>query len=340
VELSLNADDRLSVSPIDETANLRTDKLLEMNDADPALVNGALDGLEADTVELYLEIEPDDATEYGFFCRQTPDRDEETLVYYDESQYDGEIRTDRTNTSLDDRLMKEERDRSSLTTSGPVPVDHTSESLRFHAFVDKSSVECYINGVKSVSTRAFPSRDDAHELQVHHDGSVTVRSIEVWEMDDLATAPGGGADVQDGATYRIQSAGSGKILEVDGGSTSDGANVQQWEWTGADRQKWIAHELRDGVFRFENVASGNVLDVRDAGTANGDSAVQWDWWGGENQQWTVDRVDDVEETVYRVRNVNSGKVLDPEDGSGSNGEDVQQWDWLDGDNQRWQFDRV
>jgi sucrose-6-phosphate hydrolase SacC (GH32 family) len=340
VELSLNADDRLSVSPIDETANLRTDKLLEMNDADPALVNGALDGLEADTVELYLEIEPDDATEYGFFCRQTPDRDEETLVYYDESQYDGEIRTDRTNTSLDDRLMKEERDRSSLTTSGPVPVDHTSESLRFHAFVDKSSVECYINGVKSVSTRAFPSRDDAHELQVHHDGSVTVRSIEVWEMDDLATAPGGGADVQDGATYRIQSASSGKILEVDGGSTSDGANVQQWEWTGADRQKWIAHELRDGVFRFENVASGKMLDVRDAGTANGDSAVQWDWWGGDNQQWTVDRVDDVEETVYRVRNVNSGKVLDPEDGSGSNGEDVQQWDWLDGDNQRWQFDRV
>jgi sucrose-6-phosphate hydrolase SacC (GH32 family) len=340
VELSLDGNDRLNVAPIQEMEKLRTDKLLEMRDADPALVNDALEGLEADTVELSLEIEPGDATEYGFFCRQTPDRDEETLVYYDEEQYDGEIRTDRTNTSLDDDLMQKEKERSSLTTSGPVAVDHTSENLRFRAFLDKSSIECYVNDLKSVSTRAFPSRDDAHELQVYHNGSVTVTSIEVWAMDDIATGPDGSAGLEDGATYRIQSASSGKVVEVENGSTSDGANVQQYEWTGADRQKWVAREVSAGIYRFENVNSGKVLDVQDAGTANGDTVMQWDWWGGDNQQWTVDPVNDVEPQVHRVRNVNSGKVLDLEDDAQTDGGDVQQWEWLDGDNQHWRFERL
>ena len=84
--------------------------------------------------------------------------------------------------------------------------------------------------MKTVSTRAFPSRDDAHELQVYHDDAITVATIEVWEMDAIEGGPTDRPTIEDGAVYRIRSAASGKVLEVEGGSTEDGADVQQHEW--------------------------------------------------------------------------------------------------------------
>ncbi|WP_249038845.1 GH32 C-terminal domain-containing protein [Haloterrigena salifodinae] len=795
MELSLRDDGRLGIAPIGEMESARSEKLLDMNDADPALVDDALENLTANTVELQLEIESNGATEYGFYSHHSPDGEEKTLVYYDEST--GEIKTDRNQTSQDSTLMEAEQDKSNLTTQGPVDVG--SDNLRLRAFIDKSLIECYVNSLKSVTTRAYPSRDDSTELRLYRDGDITVRSIEIWEMEDIQngqpsseryrpgyhferesgwmndpnglvyhdgtyhmfyqagesrrrwdhaistdlvnwteqgtkipdtdsvqaysggavvdvndtagfgentivtmytghhdggeedqriaystdggdtftkyggnpvldedtgnwrdpnpfwydptgnwrmvvarvegngpdrpagieiyesddlknwtylstyesdgvawecpdlfelpvenaderrwvmtvsvdadhvehhvgqfdgmtfvadnevyadsgrdfyaaqswtnepatdsrlglawtshwdyaadtpedgwkgaqsfprritlrdtgsgivpiqrldgavesnrkgvladlsdeplspthdplagtnvkgemlellatidpgtadavvlelrkgisqetrvtydvgaeelfvdrgdagaffgdtdkdvasqpvalrddgtltvrvfvdrsiistfandgkktmtnriypdetsvhatmTANGGTATIEsltawdyseglvDGATYRIENRNSGKVLEVRDGGTGDGDAVQQWEWWGGDSQKWIAHEVNDGVFQFENRNSGKVLEVRDGGTGDGDAIQQWEWWDGDNQRWTVDRTPDGH---YRVRNANSGRVLDVEDASTSDGTRCVQWEWWDGDNQKWNFKRL
>ncbi|MFC5653121.1 GH32 C-terminal domain-containing protein [Paenibacillus solisilvae] len=56
------------------------------------------------------------------------------------------------------------------------------ESLRLHVYLDRSMIEAYANGLKSLTTRAYLSRPDSLGLQVYGDGSLTVISMEVWTM--------------------------------------------------------------------------------------------------------------------------------------------------------------
>jgi endo-1,4-beta-xylanase len=39
-------------------------------------------------------------------------------------------------------------------------------------------------------------------------------------------------------TYRIENVNSGKVMDVAGQSTENGANVQQWAWSGGGNQLW------------------------------------------------------------------------------------------------------
>jgi len=41
-------------------------------------------------------------------------------------------------------------------------------------------IEAYANGLKSLTTRAYPVGTDALGLQVWANGTLTVRSLEVW----------------------------------------------------------------------------------------------------------------------------------------------------------------
>ena len=38
--------------------------------------------------------------------------------------------------------------------------------------------------------------------------------------------------------YRIVAVHSGKVLDVQGISTANGANIQQWDWVGGFNQLW------------------------------------------------------------------------------------------------------
>lgn len=46
-------------------------------------------------------------------------------------------------------------------------------------------VEAYANGLKSLTTRVYPSRTDALGLEIWGDGSLTVKSMEVWDMKPI-----------------------------------------------------------------------------------------------------------------------------------------------------------
>ena len=59
-------------------------------------------------------------------------------------------------------------------------------------------------------------------------------------VDELSG--GGGGSISAG-NYRIINVNSGKALEVEGGSTENGANVQQWTPNGTDAQHWTFEEV-------------------------------------------------------------------------------------------------
>ncbi|MEC7823992.1 MAG: RICIN domain-containing protein, partial [Pseudomonadota bacterium] len=57
----------------------------------------------------------------------------------------------------------------------------------------------------------------------------------------------------DNGVYTIQSAHSGKLIEVGGANTADGANVNQWPANNHNTQKWMITLQSDGYYSVINL---------------------------------------------------------------------------------------
>lgn len=147
-----------------------------------------------------------------------------------------------------------------------------------------------------------------------------------WELVPEGT--GGGSNFEE-----ITSRHSGLCLDVDGSSTADGGNVQQWTCTGGANQHWELQDVGGGYVEIVNRNSGLCLDVNEWSTADGANVQQWSCHGGVNQQWEVE---DLGESYVEIVNRNSGLCLDVSGWSTVDGGNVQQWSCHVGANQQWQ----
>ncbi|GAA4258821.1 RICIN domain-containing protein [Dactylosporangium darangshiense] len=95
----------------------------------------------------------------------------------------------------------------------------------------------------------------------------------------VATAPGG--------AYTLRYVPTGKVLDVNGGSTTAGLPLQQWTANGGTNQMWYLRPSADGYFTIVGVATGLLADVYGQATADGAAVVQWSANGGANQQWQL-----------------------------------------------------
>ncbi|MET8508101.1 endo-1,4-beta-xylanase [Streptomyces sp. NPDC004787] len=120
---------------------------------------------------------------------------------------------------------------------------------------------------------------------------------------------------------QIKGVPSGRCLDVPGGSTADGTQVQLWDCNGRTNQQWTptaAGELR--------VYGDKCLDA--AGTANGAKVQIYGCWGGDNQKWRLNS----DGTIVGVQ---SGLCLDAAAAGTANGTLIQLYSCWGGDNQRW-----
>lgn len=135
-----------------------------------------------------------------------------------------------------------------------------------------------------------------------------------------------------GKWYSLTAKHSGKCLEVGGGSMSNGAGVNQWDWCALPHQMWQFVEVAPEVYELRVRHSGKSLDVRGQSVENGARIQQYTWWGGGNQQW---RLSPQADGSFALRAVHSGKVLDVGAASQHNGGELCQWQWCDAENQKW-----
>jgi cytochrome c len=73
----------------------------------------------------------------------------------------------------------------------------------------------------------------------------------------------------------------GKCLDVKGGATADGTIVQLWTCNGTAAQTWAVQP--DGTIRN----GGKCLDASGASSADGTQLIIWTCGGGANQRWTL-----------------------------------------------------
>ncbi|MBB5803695.1 hypothetical protein F4560_003463 [Saccharothrix ecbatanensis] len=91
-------------------------------------------------------------------------------------------------------------------------------------------------------------------------------------------------------SYTLRYVASGKVLDVNGGSSTAGLQLQQWTANGGTNQMWYLRSTGNGYYTIVSHNSGLVADVYGAATSDGAQVVQWAANGGANQQWQLIRV--------------------------------------------------
>ncbi|WP_079158474.1 alpha-L-fucosidase [Streptomyces caniscabiei] len=150
----------------------------------------------------------------------------------------------------------------------------------------------------------------------------SLRNVEVYDRPFAA----------DLGTFRVVNRKSGKVLDVNGASSADGAALIQWPSTGGTNQQWKLLPNADGSYRLSNVRSGKVLDSP-SGSAQGAGLDQSSDTDSDNQWW---KLVPATSGYYRLVNVGNGWCADVKDASTADGASIIQWPNTGGTNQEWQ----
>jgi hypothetical protein len=132
--------------------------------------------------------------------------------------------------------------------------------------------------------------------------------------------PGGGPK-----TGALAGRQSGRCLDINNSSTTNGTQAQLWDCNGQGNQAWTYTSTKQLT-----IYGNKCLDAYNAGTTNGTAAVIWDCNGQTNQQWNVN-------SDGTVTGVQSGLCLDAYNAGTANGTKVVLWACGTGDNQRWSW---
>lgn len=171
-ELSLGDDNRLRQKPIRELECLRYNGQTLKDITVSAGQDVVLGKISGNTIELELEIKPQDAKQVGVKVCRSPGGEEQTLIYYDAAEK--ALKVDATKSSLTEGKRNVE--------SAPFALK-SREPLKLRVFVDRSVVEVFANERQAVVRRIYPSRPDSLGVSVFaNGGAVKVRQVKSWQM--------------------------------------------------------------------------------------------------------------------------------------------------------------
>ncbi|MGW5611939.1 RICIN domain-containing protein [Streptomyces sp. NPDC003753] len=203
-------------------------------------------------------------------------------------------------------------------------------------YIDGALAQAGIDAYASTVTKQVPLFEKTdlaagpHTIKVVCAGTKnTASSNTVCALDAFASVPFPAKN----AYYKILNKNSGKATDVSGGSASAGANVLQWNDTGAQNQRWRWVAVGDGSYEIVNQNSGQLLDVTSGSTTDGAAIVQQPDNNGASQHWTLIASGN---GYYKIKNVNSGKLLSVSGSSTAAGAQLVQTTDTNADSQLWQ----
>ncbi|WP_435333956.1 GH32 C-terminal domain-containing protein [Haloarchaeobius sp. TZWWS8] len=169
-ELSLDDDGRLEQRPAEELAALRGEQVESRRLGLPTDAHRRLD-CDSGAIELELTVDVSPGGRFELGVCESPALSERTAIRYAGE----ELVVDRTESSRDPAATTDEQ-RLPIPESGP---------LDLRVFVDGSVVELFANERHCLTSRVYPTRNDATGVSVHaRDGPVDV-DVETWELESV-----------------------------------------------------------------------------------------------------------------------------------------------------------
>ena len=143
---------------------------------------------------------------------------------------------------------------------------------------------------------------------------------------------GQGVSFSAASHYTLVNRNSGRVLDISGGSTANGAIAIQYSNHHGTNQQWSIAADTAGYYKLANVNSGKDLEVSNSSTANGGAVDQWSSTSGANQEWNIVPIGG---GYYELVNRNSGDLLSVNGDSTANGATVVQGIDQYGTSQQW-----
>jgi sucrose-6-phosphate hydrolase SacC (GH32 family) len=174
ISIFIREDGHLGIEPVSELQTLRKYEYVNIEDMSVESANKEMSAIQEDSIEIELEIDGGSADEFGISFRKTPDGEEETLLFYKRST--NEILIDRRKSTLNTEYERG-------VSGGKLSMD--IETAKFHIFLDKSMIEAYVNNLKSLTSRVYPTREDALGLAIFADKNVEtvrIKSLRIWKL--------------------------------------------------------------------------------------------------------------------------------------------------------------
>jgi beta-fructofuranosidase len=131
-----------------------------------------VDGVSGNSLELIIEMDSDQASQFGVKVCVSPDGQEETSIFYDADE--GKLKVDTRKSGPEDTPKTVE--------AGPFKLKK-GERLKLRVFVDKSVVEVFANSRQAVVRRIYPSRTDSVGVRLFSTGGDTeVHTLEAYNI--------------------------------------------------------------------------------------------------------------------------------------------------------------
>jgi beta-fructofuranosidase len=175
--LSLDDKNNLIVEPIEELKSLRHNHF-HLEDLKISNEERMIEGVEGNTMELEIVIDPQQAEELGIKVLASQDGSEETVIRYLPEK--GKIEVDLHKTSLNEELMENFYDKEKLQQADLNLKD--GEDLVLRIFIDRSVMEVFINKRLCLTHRVYPTLDDNKVFIYSRNGAINVKKFSAWKM--------------------------------------------------------------------------------------------------------------------------------------------------------------
>jgi len=131
-----------------------------------------LENIHGNSIEIFIEMVPKSAKQFGLKVCTSPDGREQTLVFYD--AVEKKLKIDTTRSSLGEGTKSVE--------GGPFELKY-DETLTLRVFIDKSVVEVFANDRQAVMRRIYPTlKESKGVILFSRGGSIKVRKLQAWDM--------------------------------------------------------------------------------------------------------------------------------------------------------------
>ena len=141
-----------------------------------------------------------------------------------------------------------------------------------------------------------------------------------------------GSPIADGL-YTIQAKHSSKYFSVQGWSSDNGAQIEQWSWVNQSNLKFNVQKTSYG-YKIVPSYNNKVFSVDASSGANGALIKQWSELNAPSQRFNII---DAGSGYYKIVAHNSAKCLAINGNGMNNGDDLVHWEWLNLDNFKWKF---
>jgi len=138
----------------------------------------------------------------------------------------------------------------------------------------------------------------------------------------VSAAAAEGSGPEDGVYTIASSANESAVLDIEGGSMADMANLRLYGSNGTDAQKYDVRKQDDGTYRILVKKSGKALDVAGASSAKGANIQQYAANGTAAQSWVISGNGD---GTYTLKASCSGLVMDAAGGRTADGTNLRCW---------------